>query len=171
MDDLKQDLRFALRALAKNPGFALVVVCTLALGIGANTAIFTLMDQVLLRVLPVKDPARLVVLNAPGPNSGAMHSQSDNMTPISYPMYVDLRDKSDAFAGVLAHWRAGVHLGRKGTTEQADADLVSGNFFDVLGITPALGRLIGPEDDRTLGAHPLVVLSHGFWQRRFGGDP
>ena len=171
MDELKQDLRFALRTLGKNPGFTLVVVLTLALGIGANTAIFTLMDQVLLRVLPVKDPERLVVLNAPGPNSGSIHNQSFSLTPISYPMYADLRDKSDVFEGVLAHWRAGVHLGHKGTTEQADADLVSGNFFDVLGIPPVLGRLFGPDDDKTPGAHPLVVLSHGFWQRRFGSDP
>ncbi|HVQ31295.1 MAG TPA: ABC transporter permease, partial [Vicinamibacteria bacterium] len=171
MDDLKQDLRFALRTLAKNPGFTAVVVLTLALGIGANTAIFTLMDQVLLRVLPVKDPERLVVLDAPGPNSGSSHNQSFNLTPISYPMYVDLRDKAEAFEGVLAHWRTPVHLSYKGATEQADADLVSGNFFDVLGVPAVLGRVFDADDDRTRDAHPLVVLSHGFWQRRFGSDP
>ena len=126
-----------------------MVVLTLALGIGANTAIFTLMDQVLLRVLPVKDPERLVVLDAPGPNSGSVHNQSMSLTPLSYPMYVDLRDKADVFEGVLAHWRTAVHLGYKGATEQADADLVSGNFFDVLGVPAALGRVFGADDDRT----------------------
>ncbi|HEY5908433.1 MAG TPA: ABC transporter permease, partial [Vicinamibacteria bacterium] len=171
MDDLKQDLRFALRTLARNPGFTLVVVLTLALGIGANTAIFTLMDQVLLRVLPVREPERLVVLDAPGPNQGSRHSQSASLSGMSYPMYTDFRDKAEVFDGVVAHWQDTVHLGVKGATERADADLVSGNFFQVLGVRAALGRVFSAEDDQTPGAHPLVVLSHGFWQRRFGKDP
>ena len=171
MNDVMQDLRYAFRTLVKNPGFTLVVVFTLALGIGANAAIFTLMDQVLLRVLPVQDPERLVVLHAPGPNQGSMHSQSMTLQPISYPMYADIRDKAEVFQGVLAHWPAGVHLGVKGATEMASADLVSGNFFEVLGVKAALGRVFTQVDDQTLGAHPLVVLSHGFWKRRFGADP
>jgi predicted permease len=171
LDDLASDLRFALRTMARNPGFTMVVVLTLALGIGANTAIFTLMDQVLLRVLPVKDPERLVVLHAPGPNQGSRHSQSASLAGLSYPMYVDFRDKAPVFDGVLAHWPEAVHLGVKGVTEQAQADVVSGNYFEVLGVGAALGRVFSAEDDVTPGAHPLVVLSHGFWQRRFGGDP
>jgi predicted permease len=171
MNDLMQDLRYAFRTLVKNPGFTLVVVFTLALGIGANAAIFTLMDQVLLRALPVEAPERLVVLSAPGPNQGRIHSQSNTLFPISYPMYRDIRDKATVFEGVLAHWQAGVHLGVKGATEMANADLVSGNFFEVLGVKAALGRVFTQDDDRTLGAHPVVVLSHGYWKRRFGADP
>src|SRR5262249_18474129 len=132
MDNLFQDLRYALRTLAKAPAFTTIVVLTLALGIGANTAIFTLMDQVLLRALPVKEPERLVVVDAPGPNSGTTHNNSTSLMPISHPMFVDLRDKTTVFAGVLAHCTAPVHLGVRGETEQANGDLVSGTFFDVL---------------------------------------
>jgi predicted permease len=171
MDNLTQDMRHALRSLAKAPGFTLVVVLTLALGIGANTAIFTLMDQVLLKALPVKDPERLVVLDAPGPNQGSTHNNSAVLTPISHPMFVDLRDKATVFDSVLAHYTVSVHLGVQGQTEQVDGDLVSGTFFEVLGVEPAVGRLFTAEDDRTPGRHPLVVLSHGFWQRRFAADP
>ena len=171
MDELKQHLRVAFRTLAKNPAFTAVVTLTLALGIGANAAIFTLMDQVLLRSLPVEEPERLVVLHAPGPNIGSRHSQSAALAGISYPMYADIRDKAEVFDGVVAHWPTAVHLGVKGATEQATADLVSGNFFGVLGVPAALGRVFDANDDRTRGAHPLVVLSHGFWTRRFGADP
>ena len=142
IDDLTSDLRFAFRTMARNPGFTLVVVLTLALGIGANTAIFTLMDQVLLRVLPVKDPERLVVLDAPGPNQGSRHSQSASLAGISYPMYVDLRDKAEVFDGVIAHWPDSVHLGVKGATEQVQADVVSGNYFEVLGIRRGPGSRV-----------------------------
>ena len=110
MDDLRQDLRFALRTLAKSPGFTLVVVLTLALGIGANTAIFTLMDQVLLRALPVREPERLVVLDGPGAFSGSSHNHSDTLIPLSHPMFERLRDQNTVFAGVLAHYTAPVHL-------------------------------------------------------------
>ncbi len=170
MDDIGQDLRFALRALAKNPVFTLVVVLTLALGIGANTAIFSLMDQVLLRPLPVKDPERLVVLSGPGPFSGTSHQHSTTLTPFSHPMFEGLRDKNTVFDGVLAHWRAPVHLTVGKQTDNVSGDLVSGNFFQVLGLAPAAGRLFTPEDDRTPGGHPVVVLSDGFWTRRFGGE-
>jgi predicted permease len=171
MDDLRQDLRFALRTLAKNPGFTLVVVLTLALGIGANTAIFTLMDQVMLRALPVREPERLVVLDGPGAFSGSTHNHSDSLTPLSHPMFERLRDQNTVFAGVLAHFTAPLHLTVGPQTDNVNGDLVSGTFFDVLGVRPAAGRLFTAEDDRTRGAHPIVVLGHGFWTRRFAADP
>jgi len=171
MDDLGQDLRFALRALAKNPGFTAVVVLTLALGIGSNTAIFSLMDQILLRLLPVKEADRLVVLSGPGPFSGSSHNHSNTLTPFSHPMFEALRAKNTVFDGVLAHFAAPVHLTVGRQTDNVTGDLVSGNFFQVLGVTPAAGRLLTAEDDRIPGGHPVVVLSHGFWTRRFGSDP
>ena len=171
MDELRQDLRYALRTLASKPGFTLVVILTLALGIGANTAIFTLMDQVLFRLLPVKEPERLVVVDAPGPSSGATHNHSDTLTPLSHPMFVELRDKSDAFDGALAEYTAPLHVTVGNQTDQVDGVLVSGTFFGVLGLRPAAGRLLNEDDDRTPGAHPVVVLGHGFWTRRFGADP
>ncbi len=171
MEEFRQDLRFALRVFAKSPGFTLVVVLTLALGIGANTAIFTLMDQVLLRALPVQEPDRLVIVDAPGPFSGSSHSHSDTLEPMSHPMFEGLRDRSTSLAGVLAHFTTQVHLTVGSQTDNATADLVSGTFFDVLGLKPAAGRLLSRHDDLTPGAHPVIVLSHGFFQRRFGADP
>ncbi len=171
MDDLGQDLRYAFRTIAKNPGFAGVIVATLALGIGANTAIFSLMDQVLLRMLPVHEPERLVVIDAPGAFFGSSHQQSDTLTPISHPMFEAIRDRNDVFEGVLAHYTAPVHFTSGTNTENASADIVSGSYFQTLGVQPALGRLLGPPDDVDKGAHPVVVLGHGFWTRRFGEDP
>jgi len=171
METLRQDVRYALRSFAKSPGFTAVVVMTLALGIGANAAIFGLMDQVMFRLLPVHDPARLVVVDAPGQFSGRSSSQSSTLTPLSLPMYEGLRDHNTVFSGVLAHWLTPVHFADGAHTENADADLVSGTYFGVLGLTPAAGRLLGPEDDRTPGAHPVVVLGHAFFESRFGGDP
>ncbi|HEY7515234.1 MAG TPA: ABC transporter permease [Vicinamibacteria bacterium] len=169
MDDLGQDFRFALRALAKNPGFTLVVILTLALGIGANTAIFSLMDQILLRYLPVREPQRLVLLDGPGPFSGSSSSHSDTITPFSHPMYEGLRDKNTVFDGVLGQFSTSVHLTVGKETENVRGDLVSGNFFEVLGLSPAAGRLFTPDDEKTPGGHPVVVLSHGYWMRRFAG--
>ena len=171
MERLRHDVRFALRSFLKTPGFTAVVVATLALGIGANAAIFGLMDQVLFRLLPVSDPARLVVLDAPGPFSGRSSSQSNAFTPVSQPMYEGLREHNTVFSGVLAHWAAEVHLSIGAQTELVNTDLVSGTYFPVLGLTPAVGRLLGPDDDRTPGAHPVVVLGHRFFEERFGGDP
>jgi predicted permease len=169
MEDIGQDLKFALRALVKNPGFTLVVVLTLALGIGANTAIFSLMDQILLRLLPVKEPERLVLLSGPGAFSGTVSSHSDTVEPFSHPMYEGLRDKNTVFDGVLGEYSTAVHLTVGKDTENVRADLVSGTFFEVLGLAPAAGRLFTPSDDKTPGGHPVVVLSHAYWVRRFGG--
>jgi len=171
MDDLRQDLRFAFRTLAKNPAFTAIVVLTLALGIGANAAIFSLMDQVLVRLLPVKDPERLVVVDAPGPFSGRSSSQSNVLTPISHPLFLELSAKNDVFSGMLAHFAATVHLTSGRETDNATASLVSGSYFPVLGLMPHAGRLLTAEDDQKPGAHPVVVIDHGYWKRRFAGDP
>ena len=161
-----KSVRFALRALSKSPVFTGVAVLSLALGIGANTAIFTLMDQILLRMLPIREPERIVQLEQKGPTFGTTRGA----IVTSYPMYRDLRDGNNAFDGVIARFTAPIALGHKGQTERATAELVSGNYFDVLGLQARAGRLLGPEDDRTPGAHPVAVLAYGYWQRKFGGD-
>jgi putative ABC transport system permease protein len=171
VEGLVGDLRYAVRQLAKSPLFTGIVVLTLALGIGANAAIFSLMDQILFRELPVVDPDRLVVLSAPGPNQGSSHSNNNSVDPISEPMFRDFQEKASAFKGVLAYFPTAAHLGVSGETERADTLLVSGSYFDVLGVKPALGRLISADDDKTRGAHPVVVLGYGYWQRRFAADP
>jgi len=171
MRDVGQDLRLAVRAFAKAPAFCVVVVATLALGIGANTAIFSLMDQVLFRLLPVDRPDRLVVLDAPGPYSGMTSTHSGTLTPLSHPMFEGIRDDRTVFAGALAHYTVPVHLTVGQQTERVAGDLVSGTFFEVLGLRAAAGRLLTADDDRVPGGHPVVVLGHGFWSRRFARDP
>jgi predicted permease len=167
METLRQNLMYAFRTLRRNPGFAAVVILTLGLGIGANTAIFTVLDQILLRALPVQKPAELVMLDGPG----AFRGRTQGEHVFSYPMYQDLRDRNEALAGLLARMSASVTLTHKGLAERAESEIVSGNYFDVLGVRPAVGRLLSAEDDRVRGAHPVVVLSHGFWKRRFAADP
>jgi predicted permease len=167
MQALWRDIRHTARALRKAPGFTAVVVLTLALGIGANTAIFSLMDQVLLRSLPVKEPSRLVLLDGPG----AFRGRTMNAQTFSYPMYTDFRDRTQVFSGLLARYPTRMTLAWHGQSENVDGDLVSGNYFDVLGVRPAIGRVFNASDDRVPGAHPIVVISYGYWQRRFGGDP
>jgi predicted permease len=171
MQTLWQDLRYGARMLLKNPGFTLIAVLTLALGIGANTAIFSLTDQVLLRLLPVERPEELVVLRSPGPKTGRVWSDGDSATSFSYPVYKALRDRTDAFSGLLARFAVPLSVAGAGQTERADGELVSGNYFEVLGLRPALGRVFNQEDDRAPGAHPVVVLSHAYWTRRFAADP
>jgi predicted permease len=171
MHDFGLDARQALRSFTKNPAFTAVIVLTLALGIGANTAIFSLMDQVLVRLLPVPEAERLVVLDGPGPSSGTTHSHSETLTPMSHPMFERLRDGNSVFSGVLAEFTTAVHFGAAGQTDEVRGDLVSGTYFDTLGLHPAAGRLFTKDDDRVPGGHPLVVLGHGFWTRRFAADP
>jgi predicted permease len=167
MNGIGRDLRHAARGLRKNPAFTLVVVATLALGIGANAAIFSLMDQVLFRALPVRDPGQLVLLDGPG----AFQGRTYNAMTFSYPMYTDFRDRNEVFSGLLGRFRTAMTVSWKGQAERANGDLVTGNFFDVLGVRPALGRMFSASDDVTPGAHPVAVLSYGYWQRRFGADP
>lgn len=166
-----QDIRFGGRMLAKHPGFTLIAVLTLALGIGANTAIFSLVSQILLRQLPVKNPGELLILRAPGPQTGHVWSDGDEAQSFSYPMYKGLRDANTVFTGMLARFAFPASVAKGGQTERASGELVSGNYFEVLGVEPALGRLLSNEDDRVPGAQPVAVLSHAYWTRRFGGDP
>ncbi len=161
------DIRFALRSLRKNLGFTTIVVLTLGLGIGANASIFSLLDQVLLRRLPVREPQQLVLLDGPGPFQG----RTMNEMTFSYPMYRDFRDRTDVFSGVIGRFPVSLTLGWNGQSERISGNLVTGNYFEVLGVSPAIGRVFSAADDRTPGAHPLVVLSYAYWQRRFGADP
>ncbi|MDQ3009091.1 MAG: ABC transporter permease [Acidobacteriota bacterium] len=172
MGTILQDLRYGARMLLKKPGFTLIAVATLALGIGANTAIFSLLDQVMLRRLPVEKPDELVVLRSPGPMRGHVSSDSsDSFTSFSYPMYNALREKNAVFAGLMARYAIPLSVSFSGQTERAAGELVSGNYFEVLGVRPAMGRVFSLEDDKLAGAHPVAVLSHGYWTRRFGANP
>jgi putative ABC transport system permease protein len=170
MGQLVQDIRYGVRMLAKNPGFALIAVLTLALGIGANTAIFSLTDQVLLRLLPVERPQELVVLRSPGPVGGRVRSDGDSSASFSYPMYKNLRDQNPAFSGLLARFAVQVSVAGQGQTELANGELVTGNYFEVLGVRPALGRVFSAGDETAPGANTVVVLSYGYWSRHYGSD-
>jgi predicted permease len=164
--EIINDVRYALRMLVKNPAFACVVVLTLALGIGANAAIFSLLDKVLLQSLPVANPDQLTVLSAYDPKDGP-----DIDSSFSYAMYQDLRDRNSVFSGVIARGGTQMNVSHGDQTERVSAELVSGNFFEVLGVRPWAGRLFTQEDDRTPGAHPVAVLSYRFWESRFNKDP
>ena len=161
------DLRLALRGLGRSPLFAAVAILSLALGIGANTAIFTLIDQILLRQLPVRDPESLVMLYQQGPHNGSnmgtrMHS---------YPIYRQYQQRAEPLSEVLARRLVQTSVSVDNQTERLDAELVSGNYFTMLGVSPAAGRLFSSEeDDRTYLGHPVVVLSHDYWVRRFNRD-
>ena len=170
MQTLLQDLRYGLRMLAKNPGFTAIAVLTLALGIGANTAIFSLLNQVLLRRLPVRNPEQLVILKSPGPKRGHVWSDGDDSEIFSYPLYKGLAKNTAVFDGVVARYQFAASLATHGQTERGSGELVTGNYFQTLGVGPALGRLLTPTDDDVQGAHPVLVLSHGYWTEHFGGD-
>ncbi|MHB8500173.1 MAG: ADOP family duplicated permease [Candidatus Acidiferrales bacterium] len=164
-ETLAQDLRYAVRMLAKSPGFTAVTILTLALGIGANTGLFSLVNSVLLANLPVRNPHELIVIKYTDVRS--QEAEED----FSYPMYQAMRDRNNIFANVLTRSGVSFNASYGGQSEHAAGEMVSGNYFETLGVQPFLGRLIGPEDDRTPGAHPVAVLSYGYWQRRFGSDP
>jgi predicted permease len=170
MGNFVQDLKYALRTLGKNPGFAIVAVITLALGVGANTAIFSLTDQVLLRLLPVERPQELAILRSPGPSPGRNWNDGPGGTSFSYPAYKNLRDQNQVFSGLLARFSTQVSVAAQGSSELATGELVTGNYFTVLGVQPAMGRVLGVEDETAPGANPVVVLSYGYWKRRFGLD-
>ncbi len=157
--------------LAKSPGFTAIAVITLALGIGANTAIFSLMNQILLRQLPVKNPDELVILRAPGPVTGHVSDDGDAAESFSYPMYKGLRDNNSVFSGIFGVYRFPASVASRGETDRASGEMVTGNYFDVLGVQPAIGRVFSQDDDRVPGAQPVVVLSHSYWERHFGSDP
>jgi predicted permease len=162
------DIRFALRNLRRSPLFTLVAVVSLALGIGANTAIFTLMDQLMLRLLPVARPEQLVMIWPNGPHMGSNRGTRKT----SYPMYQDFQRKAQAFSDVFCQFGTALSIGFGGQTERVDAELVSGNYFQALGVKPAIGRVFSSaEDDQVYKGHPVVVLSYAYWITRFAGDP
>jgi len=166
-------VKLALRMLFKTPFVTGVAILSLALGIGANAAIFSIFDDVLLRPLPVIEPSRLVNLGAPGPKPGSQTcGNAGNCDSVfSYPMFRDLEKVQTAFTGIAAHFAFGANLAYKGQTVSGEGVMVSGSYFPVLGVQAALGRLLGPGDDRAPGESPVVVLSHAYWQSRFASDP
>jgi predicted permease len=186
LEDLFQDLRFSIRLLAKAPGFTFVVIMSLALGIGANTAIFSLIDAVMLKMLPIKNPEQLrqVIWAAPsGPPKVRLHSSySTGFCPddepgvdmgcsFSYPTFEQVHDQSQAFSHVFTYtWAGDLNVTVNGQAALAQGELVSGDYFSGLGIKPLLGRAITPADDQP-GAPPVAVISYGYWERRFGADP
>jgi predicted permease len=167
------NLKFAFRTLFKTPFVTIVAIVSLALGIGANAAIFSLFNQMLLRPLPVPEPDRLVNLAVPGPKPGSTScgQAGDCDAVFSYQMFRDLEKAQTVFTSLGAHVSFGANLSARGQTQNAEALLVSGGYFPTLGVKPAIGRLLGPEDDRTIGESHVVVLSHAYWQSRFGLDP
>ncbi len=167
MPALPQDLRYALRTLRKSPLFSSIAVLSLAFGIGANTAIFTLIHQLILRRLPVKDPEQLVMLAGRGRHYGGNNGQAK----LSYPMYQDLRDKNQVFSGMFCTHMNTVSTSFEGRTELITGEFVSGNFFRVLGVGAAIGRVFTGSDDLYRSSHPLAVLSYAYWKNRFSGDP
>jgi predicted permease len=161
------EIRYALRAMKNSPVFAFVAILSLALGIGANTAIFTFVDQLLLRLLPVKDPQQLVLLTWQGMHYGS--NRGPNM--LSYPMFKDFREKNQVFSDMFCRRPIPVSVSANGQTERASGELVTGNYFHVLGVGAALGRTFTSDDDKTPGGHPLAILSYAYWKNRFAGDP
>jgi len=168
MNNLIADLRYALRTLRRSPLVSLVAMASLALGIGANTAIFTLMDQIMLRQLPVHDPESLVMLYQRGSHNGS--NMGSRMH--SYPIYFEDYRKAEPLAEVLCRRLIDVSISVDNQTERVDAEMVSGNYFTMLGVKPALGRVFSmEEDDGTYQGHPVVVLSYNYWATRFARDP
>ena len=168
-----KNIQLALRSLLKTPLVTTVAVLSLALGIGANAAIFSIFEQMILKSLPVHEPKQLVNLLGPGPKSG---SQSTNNaggmdSVFSFPMYRDLAAADTALSGIAGHSAFGANLSHDGDTVSSEGMLVTGRYFEVLGLAPALGRLFNADDDRTVGAHPVVVLSYSYWKNRFGSSP
>ena len=167
------NLKHALRTLFKAPFVTAVAIVSLALGIGANAAIFSVFNQMLLRPLPVRDPSQLVNLSSPGPKQGSTSCGNAGSCEVvfSYPMFRDLQREQKVFAEMAAHRIFGANLAFGGQTLSGDGVLVSGSYFPLLGVQPALGRLLTPDDDKAVGESPVVVLSHGYWVTRFNADP
>src|ERR1041384_7003895 len=158
MENLLKDLRYAFRSLVKRPGFTIVAILTLAMGIGINTTVFSLANSVFLRQLPVASPQNLVWI----------FSDRDNRT--SYPEYLEYQQQTEFFDVVVAYGGVGLNLGSDGQSARVEGAFVSGNYFDVLGVKPELGRTFLPDEDKTPGASPVAVISHNLWQRHFNSD-
>jgi predicted permease len=164
------NVRFVLRSLSRSPVVTVAAVLSLSLAVGATTALFTVTNQMLLRTLPVKEPHQLVLFNWDGQFIGG--SSRGFHDSFSYPAYVDFRDGNPGvFTGIAAQYQDTVDLSANGPAQRAVAELVSGNYFQVLGVQAAIGRTLMPQDDLVKNAEPYAVLSYEFWQRRFGGDP
>jgi predicted permease len=162
------DIRFAVRGLVRSPLFSIVAILSLALGIGANTAIFTLIDQILLRKLPVARPDELVMLYQQGAHNGS----NMGLRMHSYPIYQEYQKRAEPLAEVMCRRLAEASVGIDNQTERLDAEMVSGNYFSMLGVQPAIGRVFSSrEDDQVYMGHPVVVLSYDYWNRRFSRDP
>jgi predicted permease len=168
MINLWPDVRFSLRTMRRSPLFSLVAILSLALGIGANTAIFTLMDQLMLRQLPIKDPDQLVMLFQRGAHNGT----NMGIRMHSYPIYQDIQQKAEPFSEVFCRRLVSASVSVGSQTERVDAELVSGNYFTMLGVKPAAGRLFNSQDDdQIVMGHPVAVLSYDYWETRFARDP
>ena len=168
LSDILSDVRLAVRGLRHNPLFAIVAILSLALGIGANAAIFRLVDQILLRTLPVRAPHELVMLYQEGEHNG--NNMGSRMH--SYPLYQDIQKKAEPFSEVICRVVAPASVAVGSQTERVQAEMVSGNYFSMLGVKPALGRVLNSrEDDQVYQGHPVVVLSYGYWTTRFARDP
>ena len=169
LNTILQDLRYGARQLRTNPGFAAVAVLSLGLGVGANTAIFQLVDAVRLRTLPVKDPQELLTLDfAKGSSrSGSWSTRSARFTSV---LWDQVRGLTEPFSGVIAWSASRFNLEQGGEARYAEGQYVSGNFFQVLGMQPMIGRTFTPEDDREGCGTPGAVVSYAFWQRELGGD-
>jgi len=164
----QSDLRLAFRGLRRAPLFTAVAILSLALGIGANAAIFSLLDQILLRRLPVASPDQLVMVYQNANNMGSNMGSRMN----SFPLYQDFRDRAEPFADVLCRRVVAVSVAVGSQTERIDAELVSGNYFSMLGVNPEVGRIFSREqDEKVVDGHPVVVLSYAYWASRFAKDP
>jgi predicted permease len=167
LDTTFRDFKYALRSLARTPGFTTIAVLTLALGIGANTAIFTLLDQILLRLLPVRNPQELVLLTMRGRHYGGNWGGN----AISHPMFRDFETHNEVFSDMFCRFPTSASLSFAGQAERIDLEMVSGTYFSTLGLRPYLGRVFTAEDDRVPEGHPYVVLNYAYWKTRFSGDP
>src|SRR5260370_27848679 len=164
MDRLRQDLIVSLRRLRKSPGFAAAAILTLALGIGANTTIFSAVNALIFRPLPVERPDELVYLN--------IRAFKTELPVLSFPNYRDIRDRNDVVSDLVAYRVDPISFSQSsGQNARVWGYLITGNYFDMLGVKPLLGRVLHPDDDRTRRGHPATVIAHAFWQRRFAGDP
>jgi putative ABC transport system permease protein len=168
-----RNLKFAFRTLAKTPFVSAVAIISLALGVGANAAIFSLFEQLLLRAVPAAEPGELVNLSAPGPKPGSQHCGGAGGCEdvFSYQMFRDLEKAQTVFTGIAAHLVFDVNVSFRKQTRNSDGMLVSGSYFPVLGVQAALGRLLTPADDQTIGAHFVTVLNHRYWETQLGSDP
>src|SRR6185436_20788229 len=170
-----QDIRYGLRMLLKRPGFTLVAVLSLALGSGANTAIFSLLDAVLIKTLPVQEPQELVLFGKGEDQGASLGPPIGNTDLFSYPFYRQVQQRNDVFSGVASllsmTWTVHGFVNSNSDIQQMEVQLVSGTYFPVLGVNAGLGRVLTEADDQNPGGHPVAVVSYGWWQQRLGGDP